>query len=111
MVKAVQDVKVEANTKPEVKVAPVQVKVKGRKVSGKVWKEEKKRFSSLIGVKPLKRSFEVQKKAREEKTRLKAMMKEIADKEQKEKEEKKERKIEQERRRAENVKKAEIVQT
>eukprot|EP00123_Amoebidium_parasiticum_P006056 comp17114_c0_seq1/m.15894 comp17114_c0_seq1/g.15894 ORF comp17114_c0_seq1/g.15894 comp17114_c0_seq1/m.15894 type:complete len:122 (-) comp17114_c0_seq1:326-691(-) len=92
------------------KAASVPPKVKGRPKSGKVWKEEKQRFSSLVGVKALRKSFAVKQKEREEKARLKAIAKELLEAQKKEKEDKRLRREEQEKRRLENEKKNEIVQ-
>uniref|UniRef100_A0A914WT32 Translin-associated protein X n=1 Tax=Plectus sambesii TaxID=2011161 RepID=A0A914WT32_9BILA len=85
--------------------------VRGLPKSGRWWKDPKKeRHSAIIKVKPLKSTW---KKKMQQKAVMKATMDlqtEIREKRKAEKEAKKEARLEQEKRREENIKKAEIVQ-
>ncbi|XP_073444392.1 coiled-coil domain-containing protein 86 [Dendrobates tinctorius] len=82
----------------------------GRPKSGRVWKENKKRFSNMVRDRPLCTSWEVKMKQRQEKKLLKSLAQQLKDEKQREKEEKKRRREENLRRRLENERKAEVVQ-
>lgn len=78
--------------------------------SGRVWKTEKKRFSSMVKDRPLKTSWKTKMQERAERKALLALDREIKDEKKRKIEEKKKRREENLRRREENAKKAEIVQ-
>ncbi|XP_056387062.1 coiled-coil domain-containing protein 86 isoform X2 [Hyla sarda] len=82
----------------------------GRPKSGRVWKENKKRFSSMVRDRPLNTSWEVKMKQRQEKKMMKSFAQQLKEEKQQEKEAKKQRREENLRRRLENQRKAEVVQ-
>ncbi|XP_072280388.1 coiled-coil domain-containing protein 86 [Pyxicephalus adspersus] len=82
----------------------------GKPKSGRVWKENKKRFSDMVKDRPLRTSWEIKMKARQEKKLVKSLAQQLKDDKQQEKEEKRKRREENLRRRLENERKAEIVQ-
>ncbi|XP_068111718.1 coiled-coil domain-containing protein 86-like [Hyperolius riggenbachi] len=83
---------------------------RGKPKSGRVWKENKKRFSSMVKDRPLRTSWDTKMKERQEKKMIKSLAQELKDEKQREKEEKKKRREENLRRRLENERKAEVVQ-
>lgn len=92
------------------KKTTAQIIPKGKPKSGRVWKSEKTKFSSIIKTRGLKNSFEKKKALREELKRVKEASRAIMAEKQKEKELKKERRRENLKRQEENRKKSEIVQ-
>ncbi|XP_062502930.1 coiled-coil domain-containing protein 86-like [Corticium candelabrum] len=83
---------------------------KGRPKSGRWWKAEGKRKSSLIGDKPLHTSWRKRVKQREEKKALKEYEQQLKEELQRQKEEKRKRIEEHRKRKEENERKAEVVQ-
>ncbi|XP_018332936.1 coiled-coil domain-containing protein 86 [Agrilus planipennis] len=83
---------------------------KGKPKSGRIWKTEKKKFSSIIKTKGLKSSFEKKQLLREELKRVKEASRAILAAKQEEKQLKKERRRENLKRQEENRKKSEVVQ-
>uniref|UniRef100_A0A1E1XS83 Coiled-coil domain-containing protein 86 n=1 Tax=Amblyomma sculptum TaxID=1581419 RepID=A0A1E1XS83_AMBSC len=83
---------------------------KGIPKSGRVWKSEKKRFSSMKKDRPLKTSWKVKMEQRAERKALLALDRQLKEEKKRLIEEKKQRRAENLRRREENAKKAEIVQ-
>nr|XP_034181088.1 coiled-coil domain-containing protein 86 [Osmia lignaria] len=83
---------------------------KGKPKSGRIWKEQKTRFSSIVKTRGMRSSFEKKQKLREDLKRVKEMSREIKAKKQAEKEAKKERRRQNLKRAEENRKKGEIVQ-
>ncbi|XP_015183806.1 PREDICTED: coiled-coil domain-containing protein 86 [Polistes dominula] len=83
---------------------------KGKPKSGRIWKEPKKRFSSIVKSRGIKLSFEKKQKLKENLQRAKDMSRAIKEKKQAEKEAKKQRRIENLKRAEENRKKGEVVQ-
>lgn len=83
---------------------------RGKPKSGRVWKESKKRFSEMVKDRPLRTSWELKMKDRQEKKLLKSFAQQLKDEKKQEKEEKRKRREENLRRRQENERKAEIVQ-
>ncbi|XP_022252842.1 coiled-coil domain-containing protein 86-like [Limulus polyphemus] len=83
---------------------------KGRPKSGRVWKSEKKCFSTLKYDKAVKISWKEKMKKRVEQKTLKLYEEELKAAKRKEIEEKKQRREEHRKRREENQRKAEIVQ-
>lgn len=83
---------------------------RGKPKSGRVWKSEKKRFTSMNQVKPLKSSWEAKTKQRYERKCLKAIEDEIKSATQKQIEERKKRREEKRKRKEENERKSEVVQ-
>ncbi|XP_069834872.1 coiled-coil domain-containing protein 86-like [Dendropsophus ebraccatus] len=82
----------------------------GRPKSGRVWKENKKRFSSMVRDRPLRTSWELKMKQRQEKMMMRSLAQQLKDEKQQEKEEKKRRREENLKRRLENERRAEVVQ-
>ncbi|XP_065291684.1 coiled-coil domain-containing protein 86-like isoform X1 [Dermacentor albipictus] len=78
--------------------------------SGRVWKSEKKRFSSMVKDRPLKTSWKFKMEQRAERKALLALDRELKEEKKRKIEEKKKRREENLRRREENAKKAEVVQ-
>ncbi|XP_046829968.1 coiled-coil domain-containing protein 86 [Vespa crabro] len=83
---------------------------KGKPKSGRIWKEPKKRFSSIVKSKGIRLSLEKKQKLREDLQRAKEMSRTIKEQKQAEKEAKKQRRIENLKRAEENRKKGEVVQ-
>ncbi|XP_043486508.1 coiled-coil domain-containing protein 86 [Polistes fuscatus] len=83
---------------------------KGKPKSGRIWKEPKKRFSSIVKSRGIKLSLEKRQKLKETMERAKEMSRAIKEKKQAEKEAKKQRRIENLKRAEENRKKGEVVQ-
>ncbi|XP_076230861.1 coiled-coil domain-containing protein 86 [Calliopsis andreniformis] len=83
---------------------------KGKPKSGRIWKEQKKRFSSIVKTRGIHSSFEKKQKLKEDLKRVKEMSKAIKEQKQAEKEAKKQRRIANLKRAEENRKKSEIVQ-
>ncbi|XP_071985974.1 coiled-coil domain-containing protein 86 [Engystomops pustulosus] len=96
---------------PPVKRIKMQTEIpKGKPKSGRVWKENKKRFSSMVKDRPLRTSWEVKMKQRQEQKMMKSFAQQLKDEKQQEKEEKKRRREENLKRRLANERKAEVVQ-
>lgn len=83
---------------------------KGKPKSGRIWKNEKTKFSLTIKTKGIRSSFEKKKALQEELKRVKELSKAIKAKKEEEKEQKKQRRRENLKRQEENRKKSEIVQ-
>ncbi|KAH9376861.1 coiled-coil domain-containing protein 86-like [Haemaphysalis longicornis] len=97
-------------TKSKKKKTDTEEIPRGVPKSGRVWKTEKKRFSSMVKDRPLKTSWKTKMQERAERKALLALDREIKDEKKRKIEEKKKRREENLRRREENAKKAEIVQ-
>lgn len=82
---------------------------KGKPKSGRIWKEQKTRFSSLVKTRGLHLSLKKKQKLREELKHVKEMSREIKAQKAADKEAKKERRRENIRRTEENRKKSEVV--
>ncbi|KAG7205993.1 hypothetical protein KM043_003399 [Ampulex compressa] len=82
----------------------------GKPKSGRIWKEQKTRFSSIVKTRGIRSSFEKKQKLREDLKRVKEMSRAIKEGKRAEKEAKKQRRIENLKRAEENRKKSEIVQ-
>lgn len=85
-------------------------KVKGRCKSGRFWKSERDRFSSINKVKGLKQSLKQRQRIKEQKERAKALEVALKEATKREKEELRQRQEENKKRRDENQKKNEVVQ-
>lgn len=83
---------------------------RGKPKSGRIWKEEKTRFSSIIKTRGIRQSFAKKQKLREDLKRVKEMSRAIKAQKQAEKEAKKQRRRDNLKRAEENRKKSEIVQ-
>lgn len=83
---------------------------KGKPKSGRIWKEQKTRFSSIIKTRGIRLSFERKKKLKDDLKRAKEMTRENKARKQAEKEAKKTRRRANLKRAEENRKKGEIVQ-
>ncbi|XP_075440845.1 coiled-coil domain-containing protein 86-like [Ascaphus truei] len=84
---------------------------RGKPKSGRVWKDlDKKRFSYMVNDRPLRTSWDVKMRARQEKRLLRDFAQQLKDEQQREREEKKRRQEENLTRRLENERKAEVVQ-
>ncbi|XP_066594581.1 coiled-coil domain-containing protein 86-like [Prorops nasuta] len=83
---------------------------RGKPKSGRIWKEQKTKFSSIIKTRGLRLSLEKKQKLREDLKRVKDISRAIKANKQAEKEAKKQRRIENLKRAEENRKKSEIVQ-
>ncbi|XP_040176830.1 coiled-coil domain-containing protein 86 [Rana temporaria] len=99
----------------KLKVAPKIKRIantipRGKPKSGRVWKENKKRFSEMVKDRPLRTSWELKMKDRQEKKLLKSLAQQLKDEKKQAKEDKRMRREENLRRRQENERKAEIVQ-
>ncbi|XP_026475268.1 coiled-coil domain-containing protein 86-like [Ctenocephalides felis] len=84
--------------------------VKGKPKSGRSWKSDRDRFSSVKKTKGIRKSFEKKQILRQELKRTKEASRAVLQKRQEEKEEKRKRREENLKRQEENRKKAEIVQ-
>ncbi|KAG5319302.1 CCD86 protein, partial [Pseudoatta argentina] len=83
---------------------------RGKPKSGRIWKEQKIKFSSIIKTGGIRQSFAKKQKLREDLKRVKEMSRAIKAQKQAEKEAKKQRRRENLKRAEENRKKSEIVQ-
>ncbi|XP_060828556.1 coiled-coil domain-containing protein 86 [Bombus pascuorum] len=83
---------------------------KGKPKSGRIWKEQKKRFSSIVKTRGIRSSFDKKQKLRDDLKHVKEMSRAIKAEKQAEKEAKKERRRANLKRAKENEKKSEIVQ-
>jgi len=83
---------------------------RGKPKSGRIWKGEKTKFSSIIKTRGIRLSFDKKQKLREDLKRVKEMSRAIKAQKQAEKEAKKQRRRENLKRAEENRKKSEIVQ-
>ncbi|XP_020287220.1 coiled-coil domain-containing protein 86 [Pseudomyrmex gracilis] len=83
---------------------------RGKPKSGRIWKEEKEKFSSIIKTRGTRMSFEKKQKLKEDLKRVKEMSRAIKERKRAEKEAKKERRRNNIKRAEENRKKSEIVQ-
>ncbi|XP_011162606.2 coiled-coil domain-containing protein 86 [Solenopsis invicta] len=83
---------------------------RGKPKSGRIWKEEKTKFSSIIKTRGIRLSLAKKQKLREDLKRVKDMSRAIKAQKQEEKEAKKQRRRENLKRAEENRKKSEIVQ-
>ncbi|KAF3427662.1 hypothetical protein E2986_03805 [Frieseomelitta varia] len=105
---------VTVNTKKKTKVKKEksleQQIPKGKPKSGRVWKEEKKRFSSIVKTRGIRLSFDKKQKLRENLKHIKEMSRAIKAEKQAQKEAKKERRRANLKRAEENQRKSEIVQ-
>ncbi|KAI4484126.1 hypothetical protein M0804_007582 [Polistes exclamans] len=100
----------EINVENKKKISLEQEIPKGKPKSGRIWKEPKKRFSSIVKSRGIKLSLEKKQKLKENIQRAKEMSRAIKEKKQAEKEAKKQRRIENLKRAEENRKKGEVVQ-
>ncbi|XP_014204146.1 coiled-coil domain-containing protein 86 [Copidosoma floridanum] len=100
------DIKNKTHGKPK----PSKVIPRGKPKSGRVWKEPKQRFKSIIKTKGLQLSLEKKQKLREDLKRAKELSREIKAQKEAEKQAKKERRKQNLKRQEENQKKSEIVQ-
>ncbi|KAK9302350.1 hypothetical protein QLX08_005610 [Tetragonisca angustula] len=102
------------NTKKKAKVKKeksLELQIpKGKPKSGRVWKEEKKRFSSIVKTRGIRLSFDKKQKLRENLKHVKEMSRAIKAEKQAQKEAKKERRRANLKRAEENQRKSEIVQ-
>ncbi|XP_043250094.1 coiled-coil domain-containing protein 86 [Colletes gigas] len=83
---------------------------KGKPKSGRIWKDQKTRFSSIVKTRGIRRSFEKKQKLRDDLKRVKEMSRAIKAQKEADKEAKKQRRIENLKRAEENRKKGEVVQ-
>ncbi|XP_076626147.1 coiled-coil domain-containing protein 86 [Colletes latitarsis] len=83
---------------------------KGKPKSGRIWKEQKTRFSSIVKTRGIHRSFEKKQKLRDDLKRVKEMSRAIKAQKEADKEAKKQRRITNLKRAEENRKKGEVVQ-
>ncbi|CAH1117342.1 unnamed protein product [Phaedon cochleariae] len=92
--------------KPEVKpIIP-----KGKPKSGRIWKSEKKKFSSIIKTKGIRNSFEKKQLLRQKLKDIKELSKSIKSAKEEENEARKQRRRENLKRQEENRKRSEVVQ-
>ncbi|KAF5298745.1 hypothetical protein FQR65_LT09614 [Abscondita terminalis] len=83
---------------------------RGKPKSGRIWKNTKKRFSSIVKTRGIRDSFEKKQSLRKELQRIKDASRTMVALKQEEKEKQKQRRRENLKRREENSRKAEIVQ-
>ncbi|RZC40954.1 hypothetical protein BDFB_004556, partial [Asbolus verrucosus] len=83
---------------------------RGKPKSGRFWKNEKKKFSSIVKTRGIKTSFEKKQALREELKRTKEASRAIIAAKEEEKELKKQRRRDNLKRQEENRKKSEVVQ-
>jgi rRNA-processing protein CGR1 len=83
---------------------------RGKPKSGRVWKLQKKRFTSIVADKPLHTSWNTKIKQRQEHKAMKLHEKQLKDAIQQREQDRKKRRAEKIKRQAENERKAEIVQ-
>ncbi|KAF7994683.1 hypothetical protein HCN44_004155 [Aphidius gifuensis] len=84
--------------------------VQGKPKSGRIWKEPRKRFSSIIKTKGIRSSFQSKEKLRQDLKRVKEASRAIIEEKKAEKEAKKQRRVENLKRAEENARKSEVVQ-
>ncbi|KFM74308.1 Coiled-coil domain-containing protein 86, partial [Stegodyphus mimosarum] len=94
----------------ETEVSEKIIPVKGKPKSGRVWKTEKTRFSSMCQVKPLKTSWEKKLKLRQERETMLRHAAEIREEKEREKQMRKDKRREKIERKRENERKSEVVQ-
>ncbi|KOC65245.1 Coiled-coil domain-containing protein 86 [Habropoda laboriosa] len=82
---------------------------RGKPKSGRIWKEERKRFSSTIKTRSIHSTFDKKQKLREDLKRVKEMSRAIKAEKEAQKEAKKERRRQNLQRAAKNQRKSEIV--
>ncbi|CAH0551345.1 unnamed protein product [Brassicogethes aeneus] len=102
-----EEKRTEAN---EVKKLTTDFVVKGKPKSGRVWKTERKRFSSIIKTKGIRNSFEKKQQLREKLKQVKEASKALKAEKEAEKELKKQRRRDNLKRQEENRLKTEVVQ-
>lgn len=83
---------------------------KGKPKSGRVWKSQKTKFSTIVKTKGIRNSFARKEALRKELARIKEVSRSLLEKKKEEKEAKKQRRRENLKRREENRKKSEVVQ-
>ncbi|XP_014471919.1 PREDICTED: coiled-coil domain-containing protein 86 [Dinoponera quadriceps] len=83
---------------------------RGKPKSGRIWKEQKTKFSSIIKTRGIRSSLAEKQKLRQDLKRVKEMSRAIKAQKQEEKEGKKQRRRENLKRAEENRKKSEVVQ-
>lgn len=83
---------------------------KGKPKSGRIWKEQKTKFSSIIKTRGIRLSLEKKQKLREDLKRVKEMSRAIKAQKEADKEAKKQRRRDNIKRAEENRKKSEVVQ-
>ncbi|EDO33108.1 predicted protein [Nematostella vectensis] len=96
-----------ASSKNDVKNVKIP---RGKPKSGRVWKSEKKKKSTVINVKPLHSSWKKKQKDRLQLKLLKSYEKELKDNARNAKEERRKRTMEKQKRREENERKSQVVQ-
>ncbi|XP_015113041.1 coiled-coil domain-containing protein 86 [Diachasma alloeum] len=84
--------------------------IKGKPKSGRVWKEPRQRFSSIVKTRGLRISYEKKQKLRDDLKRVKEQSRAIIEQKKAEKEAKTQRRIKNLKRAEENRKKSEVVQ-
>ncbi|XP_034935700.1 coiled-coil domain-containing protein 86 [Chelonus insularis] len=87
-----------------------EIVFKWKPKSGRIWKEQRKRFSSIIKTRGIRLSFEQKQKLREDLKRVKEQSKALIEQKKAEKEAQKQRRIENLKRAQENQRKSEVVQ-
>lgn len=92
------------------KKGSTEIVPRGKPKSGRIWKSQKTRFSSIIKSKGIKSSFEKRKVLKQERDRVREASRAIIAEKQQQKQLKKERRRENLKRQEENRKKSEIVQ-
>ncbi|GAV03459.1 hypothetical protein RvY_13879 [Ramazzottius varieornatus] len=104
---------VESDVESEVETTESQEAAKapkGRPKSGRIWKVNHQRFSSVVKVQPLRTTWATKMKAKTERKLTKAHEKEMSEEKKKEKEDARKRIEERKKRQEENTRRAEIVQ-
>lgn len=84
--------------------------VKGKPKSGRFWKSEKKRFSSIIKTKGIKKPFQKNQELRQKMKHIKELSNSIKAAKEEENEKRKQRRRENLKRQEENQRKSEVVQ-
>ncbi|KAJ3648281.1 hypothetical protein Zmor_020095 [Zophobas morio] len=106
----VQSTEVRSKTKITSSEDSKQKTLRGKPKSGRFWKNEKKKFSSIIKTKGIRNSFEKKQALRKELQRVKEASRAVIAAKEEEKEQKKQRRRDNLKRQEENRKKSEIVQ-